>query len=312
MATMTTATQCTGADAIQAIAERNAGLLQVRGKQLYLDCPVQQCTPPPDPQTSQGTLFVVSTEAQDRDGDVVLSRGCRSAHYAANGAPWFFDHRERADFPLPIGTALDPATGLCSVQVLPDRVLAKCWFDSSDDGQQVGRLVHRGLLRGASISFDPLVHERLQADHTTTRRPRLLVSEWDLLEISVVGVGANPQALACELAKGYSAKICKAFDPYLPRTRSFSLPARPAPTKQLGPREPRPCPGCGQSNYVFFRGRDGAFVCAACSGASDDPATRPAAQDDAWGDVLTELIIAEVRLDGLAARLLPLGGVGGR
>jgi hypothetical protein len=131
-----------------------------------------------------------------------------------------------------------------------------------------------------------------------------------------VGVGANPQALAYELGKGYSAKIRKAFDSYLPRTKAVLLPDRSAAAAPAPTRVPaRTCTDCGRLRHIVSFAR-GSEVCGDCvtrrkqaTARAKHQAEREAAD---WGHVLDEMFLVQLRLDNFAAQLLPFRGVGGR
>lgn len=160
--------------------------------------------------------FVISTQVQDRDGDVVVSRGCQLEHYSANPIG-FFGHQS---LPLPILTSQNPAgysrSKPVEIDIEPARVIAKGWFDQgSADAMEIFRLVCKGLLRMTSIGFQPLVSEKLDSPGRNGSIIGWLIKVWDLLEWSIVGIGANPEALAIEINKSCCpATVRKAMEPW--------------------------------------------------------------------------------------------------
>lgn len=157
--------------------------------------------------------FVISTNVQDRDGDVVVPRGCRLDHFKLNPVV-FFNHQQN---PMPIGRAMDPA-GRLAVSVEESRIVSTVYFDQgcADAMYLYGKVV-RGFLRATSIGFLPLEAERLDQKGGGTFAGWLF-KLWELLEWSLVGVPSNP--LATLLSDLKSAKISdslrKSLEPLAP------------------------------------------------------------------------------------------------
>ena len=164
--------------------------------------------------------FVVSTVNQDRDGDIVIPAGIRLENYKRNPV-WFFGHQL---WESPIGTTRNPETGALDVEVKDDRVLATCWFDAEDpDAEYLYGKVKRGILRATSIGFMPLKAERIKpsAKANHDRRPSeegwpgWRFDEIDLLELSIVGVPSNAEAMRLSLDRDrMSPKLRKALEPF--------------------------------------------------------------------------------------------------
>src|SRR5262249_52436185 len=136
---------------------------------------------------------IVSTPDRDRVGDEVRPEGCNLSHYRMHPL-WFFNHQL---IPFPVGTAEDPSTGQLDVRIVPGaHVEAGCFFYSATkEAVQVFDLVAKvKAIRGTSIAFNPLSEPiRLSL------RPGALIAglrydEWELIEISWVGVPCNPYA----------------------------------------------------------------------------------------------------------------------
>jgi prohead serine protease len=165
--------------------------------------------------------FAVSTSRQDRDGDIVLPKGFVLDQYRANPL-WFFGHQA---WLVPIGKAMGP-DGRLAVSILPDRVIATCYFDQGDpDAVYIYGKVKRGFLNATSIGFMPLEAERLPQKKANGRGNGENIGEqwqgWlfkriELLEISIVGVPSNAEALVLDDldAAKISIKLKKALEPF--------------------------------------------------------------------------------------------------
>src|ERR1043166_6452183 len=87
--------------------------------------------------------FVISTSVQDRDGDIVLPRGCVLDNYQRNPV-CLFSHDSAK---VPIGRAVDRA-GRLSIQIFDDRILGTVYFDEGcADSMYIYGKVARGFLR---------------------------------------------------------------------------------------------------------------------------------------------------------------------
>lgn len=174
-------------------------------------------------ESANCSTWTICTAAEDREGDVVIPNGCRLDHYAKNPV-WFFEHQ---DEPLPIGVARTPS-GLLTVQVLPDRVTAKCFHhDLTPMARDVRNLVAAGILSACSIGFLPVVSERRSksaADKFGGVTPRYQFPDWWLLEISICGVGVNPEALRVELSANriQTASLRRTLEPLAQQGKSWA------------------------------------------------------------------------------------------
>jgi len=152
----------------------------------------------PDTRT---VVAVISTDTVDRDGEVVLPRGLRKKAFQGN--PVVFTNHDY--FSLPIGKAL-------WVKAEPRRVLAKYQIsDKTPEARDVWALLRDGILQAHSIGFishgaTPPTPEEI-ATRPDWAGARLVHRDWELLEFSVVGVPANPEALALAVSKGYSSHM---------------------------------------------------------------------------------------------------------
>ena len=120
------------------------------------------------------------------------------------------------------------------------RVLAKYQVsDKTQEAREVWDLLRDGILQAHSIGFTSHAASPPAAEELRTRPDwagaRLLHRDWELLEFSVVGVPANPEALTLAVAKGYSTDLLrKLFGPDTPR-----------PPRVLGPAEIRQLTSAG-------------------------------------------------------------------
>ncbi|MEN2998674.1 MAG: HK97 family phage prohead protease [Brevinematia bacterium] len=121
--------------------------------------------------------FVVTKEVEDRVGDVVVVSGGRFENYLKNPIV-LFNHQKDA---LPIGKAE-------SIYIKGDMLVANIRFSNDFFAQRVKNLVDEGILNATSIGFIPLKQEP---------KPNggVKILEWELLEISIVNIPANPYAL---------------------------------------------------------------------------------------------------------------------
>ena len=86
--------------------------------------------------------FVISTQMQDRDGDIVLAQGFQLRNYSKNPRV-LLNHAG-----MPIGSARDPA-GKLTVSILADRVVSTVYFHLKTlESEQVAELVLSRELEG--------------------------------------------------------------------------------------------------------------------------------------------------------------------
>ncbi len=170
---------------------------------------------------SRTVVAIISTDAVDRDGEVMLPRGMRKRAFQGN--PVVFTNHDYCA--LPIGKAL-------WVKAEPRRVLAKYQVsDKTAEAQEVWGLLKEGILQAHSIGF--MSHQAsAPTREEMAARPdwaaaHLVHRDWELLEFSVVGVPANPEALALAVSKGYNAGLLQ---------KIFGQPVKP-PVRVMGMNE---------------------------------------------------------------------------
>jgi HK97 family phage prohead protease len=124
---------------------------------------------------------VTSTSATDRRGDEIVQSGWQLANYRKNPVVcWAHDYES-----LPVAKAT-------SVAVEAGRLMVESQFPDlgvSMFADRCAALVETGLLGAVSVGFKPLRWEHMPDGRNT----RFL--EQELLEISIVPVPVNPEAL---------------------------------------------------------------------------------------------------------------------
>lgn len=171
--------------------------------------------------------FTISTQTEDRDGDVVRSLGGEIGAYAGNPII-FFGHQS---WQIPIGVSRPDINALPDVRMEERRVRSRCWFDRPDeDAMFIFGKVERGILNAASISFLAIQayrREQVKAHTESMTPPGWFFKRWELTEWSVVGIGANAGALRDSLDAEKSfirPRLVKALQPFaaVAKGRCFS------------------------------------------------------------------------------------------
>ena len=139
--------------------------------------------------------FVASDESVDRYGDIVRASGWQLDNFRRNPV-LLFAHDSRQP---PVGQ-------VPSIEVVERELIADCLFRPEGDSQlsdDVWRAVEGGFLRAASVGFTPTgpINELVDPAGNWTG---FEFTSQELLELSVVPVPANPQALAVAKSLGIS------------------------------------------------------------------------------------------------------------
>jgi HK97 family phage prohead protease len=148
-------------------------------------------------------LAVISTDAIDRDNEVVSPKGMRKRNFAGN--PVVMVNHDYTS--LPIGKAL-------WVKSDGNRVLAKYVIsDKTELARDVFSLLQDGILSAHSIGFISHYASKPTTKEVNERADlkgaKLIHRDWELTEFSVVGIPANPEALTLAVSKGYAAGTLK-------------------------------------------------------------------------------------------------------
>lgn len=132
--------------------------------------------------------FTISTDAEDRMGDVLEPRGVDLKAYKKNPVVmWAHDY-----YGMPIGRSV-------RVEVSDSEIEADVEFAPTDFAQQVKALIDAGFIKGSSVGFIPYEWEfRKKKDGENEIVVGFLFKKWGLLEWSVVPVPSNPEALVVD------------------------------------------------------------------------------------------------------------------
>lgn len=150
---------------------------------------------------TRSARFVMSTEQEDRDRDIVVQAGLELSEFLKNPiAP--FAHRSRE---LPIGTwaNVEKSLGGRPKRTEGDLILLAEGDDELAD--RVGRHIAGGTIRACSIGFVPKTVERREVPEdrrNTVFWPGYMIHEADLVECSPCAIPANPGALAKAAGEG--------------------------------------------------------------------------------------------------------------
>lgn len=125
---------------------------------------------------------IASSSVEDRQGEIVdVSGWDLSSFKAAPRLLWGHDHQK-----LPIGKVTK-----IWVQKSTDRLMFKAVFQEvTEMGRAVKKLFEQGFLNTFSVGFKPI-----DSEHDPDTKSGTRYTKQELLEISVVNVPANPQAM---------------------------------------------------------------------------------------------------------------------
>lgn len=128
--------------------------------------------------------FVANTAAVDSYGTIIVPRGCRLDRFKTAGSlPLLWAHKRDGEPEDILGRVVE-------VEVTDDAVTCIAEFEPHTKATQVLDMIRRGVIRGCSIGFSS----------TNPGKPRpdgvVVIDEWQLVELSVVPCGANPDAMA--------------------------------------------------------------------------------------------------------------------
>lgn len=151
-------------------------------------------------------VAVINTEAVDRDGEVVQPKGLKKKNYQGNPVV-LVSHDYQS---LPVGKALWVKAS--TDEAGRDVLIAKTYFsDKTETARDVFGLLQDGVLNAFSIGFVPIKASAPSTKELNARpdlkNAKLIHREWELLEYSVVGVPANPEALTLAVSKGYGREV---------------------------------------------------------------------------------------------------------
>lgn len=130
---------------------------------------------------------MISTEDRDRDGDIILASGAQVDNYLKNPVVLFGHNYHDADAIVGKALEIEPISG--------EGVRARWQFVDAGTSPQadiVRRLWAGGFLNATSVGFIAKEQQPLDQDDPFKGS---LISQWELLEFSIVSVPANQSAL---------------------------------------------------------------------------------------------------------------------
>lgn len=128
--------------------------------------------------------FVANTGAVDSYGTIIVPRGCRLDRFRAAGSlPLLWAHKRDGEPDDVLGRVVE-------VEVTDEAVTCIAEFEPHAKATQVIDMIRRGVIRGCSIGFSAMNPGKPRPDGV------VVFDEWELVELSVVPCGANPDALA--------------------------------------------------------------------------------------------------------------------
>lgn len=137
---------------------------------------------------------MISTEAVDRQGDIVVAAGVKLENYLKNPVVLFGHNYYSAE--AVVGRALE-------VEPIPGKGVRARWqfapANVSEDADQIRRLWAGGFLNATSIGFMPVGEPVRRTNAEGESDGGFIFPEWELLEFSIVPVPANQEALRLAL-----------------------------------------------------------------------------------------------------------------
>lgn len=174
-------------------------------------------------RTAKGFTATITTEGIDRDGEVLVAEGMVSREFERNPVVlWMHDHT------LPIGK-------VAKIRRMPGSIAADVEFAPRPEGYQgdwfpdyIAGLVGGGVVSAVSVGFMEMDGGTRMPTKADVQKygdaVRRVFSRWKLLELSVVSVPANADALISAVHKGFvkpdAAKRWGGVDVSIPRQTS--------------------------------------------------------------------------------------------
>ena len=188
---------------------------------------------------------VISTEAVDRDREVVVARGLDFTEYRKNPVVLFMH-----DAYSPIGKCASGPTLRRRNKVT--EVVATTEFAETKLAEEVFGLVNGGFVRGISIGMNPSTMERTPPSPVEIRKKpywseaRAVIRSAEIIEYSFVSIPANADALTEAVSKGLIKMTEPFMEPFIKAVVDAQsrkaivrvvIPAHVPTVKVLAPRE---------------------------------------------------------------------------
>ena len=137
--------------------------------------------------------FKISSEVVDRDGDVLIAKGCDFENFKKN--PQFLGFHNQHDYPLgiPKNWGVEGKSVYCDVYFPTIQELSSNPAEASEKAKLVDFTYHcykTGMLNAVSVGF---IAKDIVPNKETGG---FIINEWELLEFSAVAVPANQEAIA--------------------------------------------------------------------------------------------------------------------
>ena len=174
-------------------------------------------------KTARGFTATMTTEIVDHDGEVLVADGMVSKEFERNPVVlWMHDHA------MPIGK-------VTRIKRLPSSIVADVEFAKRPEDYEgewfpdyIAGLVAGGVLSAVSVGFREMEGGTRLATKADQQKygmeVRRVFSRWKLLELSVVSVPANSEALISAVTKGIvsqtAAKRWGGVDVSIPQPKS--------------------------------------------------------------------------------------------
>lgn len=156
---------------------------------------IELCTSPVNSEGAPVIDFVASSEQLDRYDEIIVAAGWQLKNYRRN--PVFQNAHQYGDIIFTLGKAL-------ITEIRAGKLFQRIQF--ATEANPMARIAYGlyrgGFLNAVSVGFIPLRWEN-GTEQTAFRRKYL---EQELLEVSAVGIPANPEALQLGLKAGAVAK----------------------------------------------------------------------------------------------------------
>lgn len=154
---------------------------------------------------------IISTNAVDRDGEVLIPMGLNSKEFEKNPVV-FFNHAYADSFVDDLGAKL-PVGKCVALKREDDRIVAKTVFASRPDNYPAEKewlpdtllsLYQQGVMNAFSVGFIPKVlRPASQKDlEKYGEECKRVYAKWNMFEYSVVPLGANQEAVTLAVSKG--------------------------------------------------------------------------------------------------------------
>jgi hypothetical protein len=153
--------------------------------------------------------FKISSEVIDRDGDILIAKGCDFENFAKN--PLFLGFHDRDDYPLgiPKNWGVEGNAVYCDVYFPTIKELSTNPDEACEKAKLVDYTYHcykTGMLNAVSVGFIP---KDMEPNNATGGH---IFKEWELLEFSAVAVPANQDAIA-QAVKSFGDRGRDIIDP---------------------------------------------------------------------------------------------------